>query len=100
MGGPGRFAWPGRCGAPPAGGTCGCTRGPAQPWPRYHRAELRAWQQRLSAEWSGERDVYVYFNNDPGGAAIHDAVAFGQIARAAGHDVTRTPGVVPPPADG
>lgn len=39
-------------------------------------------------------------NNDPGGAAIHDAVAFGQIAREAGHRVTRTPGMVPPPAEG
>ena len=74
--------------------------GTAPPWPRYRRAELRAWEQRLSAEWAGERDVYVYFNNDPGGAAIHDAVAFGQIAREAGHHVTRTPGMVPPPADG
>ena len=74
--------------------------GTAQPWPRYRRAELRAWEQRLSAEWAGEQDVYVYFNNDPGGAAIHDAVAFGQIAREAGHHVTRTPSTVPPPAEG
>ena len=74
--------------------------GTAQPWPRYRRAELRAWEQRLSAEWAGEQDAYVYFNNDPGGAAIHDAVAFGQIAREAGHHVTRTPRRVPPPAEG
>ena len=51
--------------------------GTAQPWPRYRRAELRAWEKRLSAEWAGGQDVYVYFNNDPGGAAIYDAVAFG-----------------------
>jgi uncharacterized protein YecE (DUF72 family) len=40
--------------------------------------------------------VYVYFNNDPGGAAIYDAVAFGELARNAGHDATRTPAEIPP----
>jgi hypothetical protein len=39
--------------------------------------------------------VYVYFNNDPGGAAIHDAVGFAAAARKAGHTVSRTPGEVP-----
>ena len=71
--------------------------GAAQPWPRYRRDGLRAWTERLSAGFAagaagaGEADVYVYFNNDPGGAAIYDAVAFAAIAREAGHTVTRTP---------
>ena len=70
--------------------------GAAQPWPRYRRDGLRVWTERLSSGWPGQADVYVYFNNDPGGAAIHDAVAFAAIAREAGQTVTRTPAGVPP----
>ena len=39
--------------------------------------------------------MYVYFNNDQGGAALHDAAAFAAILRRAGREVTRTP----PPGD-
>jgi uncharacterized protein YecE (DUF72 family) len=74
--------------------------GSAQPWPRYRRTELTAWEKRLSAKWAAGQDVYVYFNNDPGGAAIYDAVAFAAIAREAGHTVTGTPAEVPPAGDG
>jgi uncharacterized protein YecE (DUF72 family) len=70
--------------------------GTADPWPRYRRAGLRKWAERLAAEWASPDDVYVYFNNDPGGAAIYDAVAFGELARNAGHDATRTPAEIPP----
>ncbi len=74
--------------------------GTAQPWPRYRRDGLRAWTERLSAGWPGVANVYVYFNNDPGGAAIYDAMAFAAIAREAGQAVTRTPAGVPPAAEG
>ncbi len=89
--------------------------GAAQPWPRYGRDSLRAWTERLSAGWPGApgtagahgtanasnaADVYVFFNNDPGGAAIYDAVAFAAIAREAGRTVTRTPAEVPPAPEG
>ena len=70
--------------------------GTADPWPRYGRASLRKWAERLAADWASPDDVYVYFNNDPGGAAIYDAVAFGELARKAGHDATRTPAEIPP----
>jgi uncharacterized protein YecE (DUF72 family) len=46
--------------------------GRAEPWPRYGRTALRSWVGRI-AELTR---VYVYFNNDPGGAAITDARAF------------------------
>lgn len=46
--------------------------GRATPWPRYGRTALRSWVRRI-AEFTC---VYVYFNNDPGGAAITDARAF------------------------
>jgi uncharacterized protein YecE (DUF72 family) len=46
--------------------------GRAKPWPRYGRTALTSWVRRIS----GLSTVYVYFNNDPGGAAITDARAF------------------------
>ncbi|MFC4053637.1 DUF72 domain-containing protein [Actinomadura syzygii] len=47
--------------------------GPAEPWPRYDDATLRSWASELGP---ADSDAYVYFNNDPGGAAVHDALAF------------------------
>ena len=35
--------------------------------------------------------TYVYFNNDPGGAAVPDAIAMAAQARRRGMRVTRTP---------
>jgi len=40
-------------------------------------------------------DVYVYFNNDPGGAAVVNSADFAALTRDAGLTMTRTP-----PADG
>jgi hypothetical protein len=37
--------------------------------------------------------VYVYFNNDPGGAAVVNSAEFAALARAAGLAVTCTPAV-------
>lgn len=37
----------------------------------YRREKLRRWADRIGA--LEVRDVYVYFNNDPGGAAVRDA---------------------------
>ncbi|MCC3772440.1 DUF72 domain-containing protein [Streptomyces sp. UNOC14_S4] len=65
--------------------------GRAQPWPRYGRQALTSWAERIAGQWPDEADVHVYFNNDPGGAAVHDAVAFARAAAAHGRTVTRTP---------
>jgi len=35
--------------------------------------------------------VYVYFNNDPGGAAVVNSAQFAELARQAGRRVTRVP---------
>jgi hypothetical protein len=35
--------------------------------------------------------TYVYFNNDPGGAAIDDALTFAAQARSIGVEVSRLP---------
>jgi uncharacterized protein YecE (DUF72 family) len=64
--------------------------GTAQPWPRYGQQALRTWVQRIAATWPDDADVFAYFNNDPGGAAIYDAAAFASIGRRAGRHVTGT----------
>jgi hypothetical protein len=38
----------------------------------------------------------VYFNNDPAGAAVHDALAFARLAERAGRTVSRTSGRLGP----
>ncbi|MCG5437302.1 DUF72 domain-containing protein [Micromonospora foliorum] len=65
--------------------------GRARPWPRYGRAALRSWVGRLTDAFGADEPAYVYVNNDPGGAAIVDAVAFAALARRAGHPVSRVP---------
>jgi uncharacterized protein YecE (DUF72 family) len=58
---------------------------------------------RLSETWPDEADVYVYFNNDQGGAAVVNSVQFARLAREAGRSVTRTPlraHGAPPPGRG
>jgi uncharacterized protein YecE (DUF72 family) len=65
--------------------------GRARPWPRYGRRALATWARRIAETWPDRCDVHVYFNNDPGGAAVHDAVAFAQAAAARGSTVTRVP---------
>jgi uncharacterized protein YecE (DUF72 family) len=65
--------------------------GSAGPRPSYGQAALRSWVDRVRETWPGGEDVYVYFNNDPGGAAVTDSAQFAALARGAGLVVTRTP---------
>lgn len=51
--------------------------GRAAPWPRYGRTALDTWVRRLEAF----TEAYVYFNNDPGCAAVRDAGIFRALAR-------------------
>ncbi|MFE3451819.1 DUF72 domain-containing protein [Nonomuraea sp. NPDC059194] len=48
--------------------------GRATPRPAYGEAALRSWARRVHE--TGWRQAYVYFNNDPGGAAVRNAVRF------------------------
>ncbi|CAM5526848.1 Histidine kinase OS=Streptomyces glaucescens OX=1907 GN=SGLAU_07630 PE=4 SV=1 [Streptomyces glaucescens] len=66
-------------------------QGRAQPWPRYGRQALETWLRRIAGAFDDGRDVYTYFNNDPGGAAVQDAMAFARAASARGRTATRTP---------
>ncbi len=63
--------------------------GRAQPRPRYGRQALRSWLDRIAATYGDGPDVFVYFNNDPGGAAVCDARAVAGAARRRGQPVTR-----------
>jgi uncharacterized protein YecE (DUF72 family) len=64
--------------------------GRAAPAPRYGRTALRSWAERVRDAWPDDGDdVYAYFNNDAGGAAVTDARAFARSAAAAGRSVSR-----------
>jgi uncharacterized protein YecE (DUF72 family) len=65
--------------------------GRASPAPRYGRTALGHWARRITETWPDTAEVYVYFNNDLGGAAVHDAVAFARAAASLGRTVSRTP---------
>jgi uncharacterized protein YecE (DUF72 family) len=63
--------------------------GRAEPRPRYGRRALATWLDRITSTFDlGRQDVFVYFNNDSGGAAITDAQVFA--ARARRHDLPAT----------
>jgi len=48
--------------------------GAASPPPSYGRTALASWLDRIAAAWPGpSAEVFVYFNNDPGGAAVRNA---------------------------
>jgi uncharacterized protein YecE (DUF72 family) len=67
--------------------------GAADPWPSYGERALQSWAERVRAAWPDSADVYVYFNNDPGGAAVVNSATFAALARGLGLTVTRTPPV-------
>jgi uncharacterized protein YecE (DUF72 family) len=64
--------------------------GGEQVWP-YDEHVLRSWVQRLLETWDDDEDVYVYTNNDPGGAALRDAVTLARLVREHGRTATRVP---------
>ncbi|MDH2424012.1 DUF72 domain-containing protein [Sphaerisporangium sp. TRM90804] len=69
-------------------------QGRARPWPSYGDASLRSWLHRLGETWDMGDDVYVYFNNDPGGAAVRNAARFAALAAQEGWAVSRvSPGL-------
>jgi uncharacterized protein YecE (DUF72 family) len=57
----------------------------------YRPQTLQLWADRLAATWGPGEDVLAYFNNDPGCAAVADAVVFADAVRRAGGTPTRVP---------
>lgn len=68
--------------------------GRAEPRPRYGRQALDTWVARL-ADAFADRSSYVYFNNDPGCAAVCDAATFTRLAERRGVPIGRAPHRVP-----
>ena len=68
-------------------------QGAAEPWPRYGRQALSSWAGRLAEAWPDDADVFVFFNNDPGGAAVYDSARFAAAVRERGRTPSRTPGL-------
>lgn len=50
--------------------------GTGTPPPSYTDDTLRAWDQRLRSTWGPTPGGFVFFNNDPGACAVHDADRF------------------------
>jgi len=65
--------------------------GRAAPSPCYGDAALRSWVARIAELWPGDCEVHVFFNNDPRGCAVRDAVRFAGHAGRAGLRPTRVP---------
>jgi len=61
------------------------------PVPSYGDRALATWASRLADLFGPKADVYVYFNNDQGAAAVRDAARFAHAAQRAGLDPARTP---------
>jgi uncharacterized protein YecE (DUF72 family) len=59
-------------------------------WP-YAEHVLRDWAGRLAETWDDAEDAFVYTNNDPGGAALRDAVTLARVLRDVGRTPTRVP---------
>lgn len=60
--------------------------------PGYDEDTLSRWRQELAAAFEPDTPVFVYFNNDPEGAALVDAETFAGLCRRNGQPVSRTPG--------
>ena len=65
--------------------------GSADPWPCYSTEDMREWAARIAGLWGPGEDVYAYFNNDPQGCALRDAIVFSEEMGKAGYDTTRVP---------
>ncbi len=51
----------------------------AKYWGSYSDADIRGWAERIES-WSGKvSSVYAYFNNDPGGEAVKNALTLKQM---------------------
>ena len=68
--------------------------GTTSPRPSYGRTALATWLDRLDAAWPlgpAAADVFVFFNNDRGGAAVHNARTLCRLAGRRGMNVATAP---------
>lgn len=70
--------------------------GEHEPWPFYTDDELDGWAKTLAEVFpDAGSDVFVYFNNDPGCAAVDNAITFAERVTARGGVPTRVPDTRP-----
>jgi uncharacterized protein YecE (DUF72 family) len=65
--------------------------GTGRPHPCYKRSSLKAWADRLAADWTPDEDMYVFFNNDPRACALRDAIVFADLLEELGIKHSRVP---------
>jgi uncharacterized protein YecE (DUF72 family) len=65
--------------------------GRAHPAPRYGPRALATWTQRVVNTFPDHAHMFIYLNNDPGGAAVADARALQRRFARAGRDVRSGP---------
>ncbi|MEV6328040.1 DUF72 domain-containing protein [Streptomyces sp. NPDC051909] len=59
--------------------------GRARPFPSYGGKALLSWAERIAEGWPDDRaDVFVFFNNDTGGAAVRNARSFVRLVASVG----------------
>ncbi|MGI8847688.1 MAG: DUF72 domain-containing protein [Candidatus Dormibacteria bacterium] len=75
-------------------------QGTATPWSCYTDSRLRWWAERIGQLWGADATVYVFFNNDPFGCAVHDAARFATICNDLGLPTTRVPDINAAPLTG
>jgi len=61
--------------------------GTAAPPLHYGTRALQSWVGRIVDLWGRHAECFVYFNNDPGAAAVRNAAEFVSLCRTAGLDV-------------
>ncbi len=65
--------------------------GKARVRPFYGRRSLVTWAERIASAYADTEDFFVYFNNDPGCAAVDNAITFAHEVRRLGRTATRVP---------
>jgi len=65
--------------------------GRGAPWPTYGRQSLQTWARRCAEVFDDTEDVFVYFNNDPGCAAVDNAITFARAVERSGRRVSGVP---------
>jgi uncharacterized protein YecE (DUF72 family) len=69
--------------------------GTAEPLPSYDRDTLAGWATRVTETYGEDEDVFVYFNNDGGCAAVDNAITYAEELDRLGRTRTRVPCVRP-----
>lgn len=65
--------------------------GKAKPRPCYGERALEKWAETLASTYGPDLDVFVFFNNDPEGCAVRDAIVFAKACDRLGLPRTRVP---------